>query len=389
MIQRRATLKLAASVLAVPVLAVPILGAGPAHAAETVKMIDDVELSGAGVTSGSMWKNGVDMAIKEINAAGGILGRQIVVTHQDNQSQAQIAKAVATNAIDDEPYVLLGPIFSGDVNVSSAVAEDAETPMFMGGEAANLTKQGKKYLFRSSLSQTAAMPKLANFMQKSGIKSVTMVWISNDYGKGGHDAMLKELNARGIKVLADIPTEPGQMDYTSVVVNAVKSGADALFSYKNEEESARFLIALRKYGYDKPVLGETVLVSQRVIELAGTAANGAKGHVGLTVDAPNPLVQAYSAKFKTIYGYASDHNGIKGYTSIYLIKAVTEKLGKFDRKALAAAIHGGSFSAKEYPGLLLDVSFDAAGDLDRESYLVEVRDGKQVVTETLPPLGNK
>jgi branched-chain amino acid transport system substrate-binding protein len=384
MIQRRATIKLAASALALP-----MLGAGPAHAAETVRMIDDVELSGPGVTSGSMWKNGVDMAIKEINATGGILGRQIVVTHQDNQSQAQIAKAVATNAIDDEPYVLLGPIFSGDVNVSSAVAEDAETPMFMGGEAANLTQQGKKYLFRSSLSQTAAMPKLANFMQKSGIKSVTMVWISNDYGKGGHDAMLKELNARGIKVLADIPTEPGQMDYTSVVVNAVKSGADALFSYKNEEESARFLIALRKYGYDKPVLGETVLVSQRVIELAGAAANGAKGHVGLTIDAPNPLVQAYSAKFKTAYGYASDHNGIKGYTSIYLIKAVTEKLGKFDRKALAAAIHGGSFSAKQHPGLLLDVSFDAAGDLDRESYLVEVRDGKQVVTETLPPLGNK
>ena len=61
----------------------------------------------------------------------------------------------------------------------------------------------------------------------------------------------------------------------------------------NEEECARFLIALRKLGYDKPVYGETVLVSQRVIELAGVAANGAKGHVGLSVDAPNELVKAY------------------------------------------------------------------------------------------------
>ena len=114
------------------------------RAADTVMLIDDVELSGTGVTSGSMWKNGVDLAIKEINAAGGILGRQITVSHQDNQSQAQIAKAVATKAVDDEPYVLLGPIFSGDVNVSSAVAEDAEIPMIMGGEAANLTAAGQE-----------------------------------------------------------------------------------------------------------------------------------------------------------------------------------------------------------------------------------------------------
>ncbi len=382
MIRRRTTLQLAAGALAMPVL-----GSTALRAAEKVKLIDDVELSGPGVTSGSMWKNGVDLAVKEINAGGGILGRMIDIAHQDNQSQAQIAKAVATKAIDDEPYVLLGPIFSGDVNVSSAVAEDAETPMIMGGEAANLTQQGRKYLFRTSLSQTAAMPKVANYMQKSGFKSVAIVWIANDFGKGGHDAIVKELNSRGIKILADISTEPGQMDYTSVVVNAAKAGADALFSYKNEEESARFLIALRKYGYDKPVIGETVLVSQRVIELAGAAANGARGHVGLTVDAPNPLVQAYGAKFRTAYGYSSDHNGIKGYTSVYLIKAVTEKLGRFDRKALAAAIHGGSFSAKQYPGLLLDVAFDANGDLDRESFLVEVRDGKQVVTDTLPAIG--
>ena len=363
------------------------LAAAPVFAAETVKLIDDVELSGTGVTSGSMWKNGVDLAVKEINAAGGILGRQISISHQDNQSQAQIAKAVATKAMDDEPYVLLGPIFSGDVNVSSAVAEEAETPMIMGGEASNLTQQGKKYLFRTSFSQVTAMPKLAAYMEKSGIKTVAMVWISNDFGKGGHDAMLKELTARGIKVVADIPTEPGQVDYSAVVVNA--ANADAIFVYLNEEESARFLIALRKFGYDRPVYGETVLVSQRVIELAGSAANGAKGHVGLTVDSPNPLVHAFGAKFKAAYGYSSDHNGIKGYTAVYLIKSVTEKIGKFDRKALAAAIHGGTFLAKDYPGLLMDVSYDAAGDIDRESYLVEIKDGKQVVTDVLPQLGKK
>ena len=380
MISRRTTLLLSAALVATPT-------AG--FAADDIKIIDNVELSGTGVTSGSMWQHGVDLAVKEVNAAGGILGRKIAITHQDNQSQAQIAKAVAIKAVDDEPYILLGPIFSGSVNVSMAVGEAAEIPSIIGGEAANLTQQGMKYLFRTSFSQSAAMPKVANYFQAQGYKSVAIVWIANDFGKGGRDTIVKELAARNIKVVADISTEPGQIDYSAVVVNVAKAPADVLFVYLNEEESARFLIALRKLGYTKPVVGETVLASQRVIELAGPAANGVKAHVGLSVDAPNPLVQDYGRKFKAAYGINSDHNGIKGYTAIYLIKAVTEKMGKFDRKLFAKTLHGASFSAKQYPGLLMDVSFDGNGDLDRESYLAEVKDGKQVITATLPPLGKK
>ena len=379
MLTRRAALLLTAAITTAPATAFA--------ADDTVRIIDNVELSGTGVTSGSMFQQGADLAAKEINAAGGILGRKVALTHQDNQSQAQVAKAVATKAVDDNPYVMLGPIFSGDVNVSMAVAEDAEIPMIMGGEAANLTLQGAKYLFRTSFSQSAAMPKLANYMQKQGLKSVAVVWIANDFGKGGRDTMIKELTARGIKVAADISTEPGQMDYSAVVVNVAKAPADALFAYLNEEESARFLIALRKLGYDKPVIGETVLASQRVIELAGPAANGVKAHVGLSVDAPNPLVQEFGRKFKAAYGASSDHNGIKGYTAMYLVKAVTDRMGRFDRKLFATTLHGASFTAKDNPGLLMDVTFDARGDLDRESYMIEVKDGKQTITETLPRLG--
>ena len=68
---------------------------------------------------------------------------------------------------------------------------------------------------------------------------------------------------------------------------------------------------------------------------------------------------------------------------------VTEKNKKFDPKEFAKALHGAKISAKEYPGVLLDVSFDQNGDLDRESFLVKVENGKQVVTTTLPPVSAK
>ncbi len=371
-------------------LAVPLapLGAASAQAQQEVKIIDTVELSGPGAPSGTNFQKGADLATQEINAAGGILGRKIALTHIDNQSNPGTAKAVVTKAIDEDPYVILGPIFSGDVMVTMAAVDQAGIPQIMGGEAAPLTEQGYHYTFRTSLSQSAAMPKLATYLAgDAGVKTIAMVYVNNDFGKGGHDAMLPELAKRNVKVLADISTEQGQLDFSNVVVAVAKSGADALFAYLNEEESARLLIELRKQGYSKPIYGETVLTSNKVIQLAGDAANGTKGHVGLSADAPNPLVRAFAAKFKKAYGFDTDHNGIKGYFAVYLVKAITEKIGKFDRKLFAETLRGAKLSTKDYPGLLIDTTFDQKGDIDRESYLVEVKDGKQVIIKTLPPLG--
>jgi branched-chain amino acid transport system substrate-binding protein len=112
-------------------------------------------------------------------------------------------------------------------------------------------------------------------------------------------------------------------------------------------------------------------------------------HVGLTVDAPQATIRDFDRKFQAEYKYKSDHNGLKGYSAMYVVKSVTEKNGKVDSKALAAALHGAKISAKDTPGVLLDVSFDKNGDLDRESYIVKVENGKQVVIQTLPPASAK
>jgi branched-chain amino acid transport system substrate-binding protein len=200
---------------------------------------------------------------------------------------------------------------------------------------------------------------------------------------------MKALEPQGIKVVADISTDPGQLDFSGAVLKAKQANADALFVYTNEEESARALRELKKQGYDKPIVGETTLTGQKVIELAGESANGAIAHVGLTADAPLPAVKAFSQKFQQEYKYKPDHNGLKGYSAVYVLKAVTEKIGKFDPKAFAKAMHGLKLSAKEYPGVLMDVSFDQNGDLDRESFMTKVVDGKQEVIAVLPAAGAK
>lgn len=357
-------------------------------AQDVIRIANIVELSGAGATSGTNFKNGVELAVKEINAAGGILGKKIQTTTNDTQSNPGVAKGLTQKAIDNDVFAIFGPVFSGSIMVSMAESRRAEVPNFTGGEAASITEQGNPYVFRTSFTQASAMPKVARYItDQAKLKTIALIYVNNDYGKGGLDAIKKALANSPTQVVAEISTDSGQVDFSAAVLKAKQSNADGVFAYSNEEESARILRELRKQGWTKPIIGETTLTGQKVIELAGDAANGAVAHVGLTVDAPQPAIRAFRAKFEKEYKYVSDHNGMKGYSGIYILKAAIEKTGKLDRKAVAATLHTLKVKAADQPGVLMDVSFDAKGDLDRESFMIEVKNGKQEVTSILPALG--
>jgi branched-chain amino acid transport system substrate-binding protein len=369
-----------------------VMGLGcalPAAAQDKLHIPNIIELSGAGATVGTNWKNGADLAIAEINEKGGILGKKIESTYVDTQSNPGVARAAIQKALDDKPVVVFGPIYSGSAKVTLQLTAEAGVPQIIGGEAADLTAQGSKFLFRTSFGQNVSMPKLANYLRDEvKAKSVAVVYINNDFGKGGRDAIIKELGSRNIKVAADISTEVGQADYAADVNKLKAADADAIFVYLNEEESARFLREAKKQGIAKPMIGETTLLGQKVIDLAGDAANGVRGHIGLSVDAPVPAMQEFGKRFQAKHNYKPDHNGVKGYIAVYMVKAAAEKAGKLEPKAIADALHGLTISPEKEPGILLEATWDETGEIDRVSFLAEVKDGKQVITQTLPKLKN-
>lgn len=358
-----------------------------ASAQQTIYIPNIVELSGAGATSGTNWRDGIILAAEEINAKGGLLGRKINLEHLDTQSDAGISRAQIQKVLDRNPFVVLGPVFSGSVLVDMALTTQAEVPEIVGGEAAAITQKGSAYIFRTSFGQQFSMPKIANYL-RDGLKAktVAVVWVNNDFGKGGRDSFVREMASRQIRVLADISTESGQVDFATDVVKVKNANADAVFVYTNEDESARFLREARKQGLKTPMIGETTLLGQKVIELAGEAANGVRGHVGLTVDAPIPAVQAFGERFKKRFNYVNDHNGIKGYTAMYTVKHVVEKTGKFDPKLFASTLRGLTIKPADEPGILMEATWDKNGDIDRESFLAEIVDGKQKIVAILPKL---
>jgi branched-chain amino acid transport system substrate-binding protein len=354
-----------------------------------VKLAYVGEISGQLAPSGGNFRDGIILAVEEINARGGMLKQKLDLTLYDTQTNPGIARGQMQKAIDGEPYVIFGPVLSGNVKVTLEMVKQAEVPQFIGGEAAELITLGNPYMFRTSFGQQIGMPKIANYIRDEiKAKTIALIWVNNDFGKGGRDRLLKEMAARNIKVVADVSTESGQADFAADVVKLKSANADAIFVYSNEEECARIMREARKQGLKGPFVGDTTLLSQKTIELAGDAANGVIGHVGLTADAPIPEVADFTAKFQKRFNYKPDHNGIKGYTAVYAVKYVTEKkVGKFDRKAFAKAMHGLTIAPKDEAGILIETSWDDVGEIDRISFLAEVVNGQQKIAKTLPKLG--
>src|SRR2546430_8190321 len=117
-----------------------------------------MELSGTGATPGTNFDNGVKLAVKEINASGGILGRKIQYTSTDTQTNPSVAKAIAQKAIDQGAYVVLGPVHSGSMIVSMGETRRAEVANFTGGGGGANTQQGKPDGFPPSFTPTTSLP---------------------------------------------------------------------------------------------------------------------------------------------------------------------------------------------------------------------------------------
>ena len=357
-------------------------------AGESVFMIIPAEISGAGAVPGNNWADGAKLAIEHINASGGILGKMVEYEVLDTQTDPEISKSVIAKGLDQNPVAVIGTVYSSSTIVNMVEAERAGVPQFVGSEAASITQQGNQFVFRTSSGQSGSLPKLANYLVEEGVESVVIIYANTEFGQGGRDAAVKNFQERGIEIVAEISTEQQQADFAPEVLQSLDSGAQAIFSYLTEEESARLLIELEKQGSTLPIYGESVLLSQGVLDLAGSAANGARGHVNLSAQADVPSIQAFTAAFVDKYGYVPDHNGLKGYIGVYVYKAMAERIGDFDNAAIAEQLHCTLITAEEEPGVLMDVAYDEKGDIDRATFLVEVQDGEQVIIQSLPRLKN-
>lgn len=359
---------------------------GVAQAQEAVKVGIVAELSGAGAPAGTNWRDGIKVAIEEINAEGGILGKKVEISEYDTQTDPQVSRALVQKAIDEGSYAILGTIYSGSTMVNMLVAQQNSTPQFVGSEAPGIVQKGNPFVFRTSSGAQKGVPALtAYFTDTLKAKKVGVAWINNEFGKGGHDVFVAEMQKAGIEVIVDVPSEQAQTDYAADVSKLKEANPEAVFVYMNQEESARFLIEAKKQGLAMPLVGEVTLTEAKVIELAGGAAEGAIAHVGVTATATEiPGIGAFATKFEETFKRRPTHDAIKGYVGAWTTKYVTDMVGEFDGEKFSEKMRGLCLNAADHPKILLDTCWDETGEMSRPSFMVQVKDGAPVVIGTVP-----
>jgi branched-chain amino acid transport system substrate-binding protein len=367
---------------------VSMLAMPPPTFAQNVKLAILAEITGGGAPVGAMWRDGVNMAVEDINKKGGVLGRRLETFLMDTQSDPPTSVAVMRRAINERPFAVMGTVYSASTLANMDIARQAGIPQFTGSEAVFVVEKGNPNLFLTSFTQQVSFAMMVRWLVEDlKADKSALVYVNDAFGRGGREMFLKFLKDQGKSVVADISTEVQQADFTPELTRVRASGATHLMVYLHEEENARLMTQLRKLGLNVQPVGETTLCTQTAIDPAGDAMNGAKCHVPTTADSPVPAMQDMNRRFQEKYGKTPDHNAFKGYIGPFMLKAAVERVGAFDQDKVRDCLHNNLFTTAEEPGLLLDVYAQANGDADRQSFIVEVQNRKPKVLKVFPMLG--
>jgi branched-chain amino acid transport system substrate-binding protein len=361
--------------------------APPASAQNTVKLAIVAEITGGGAPSGTMWRDGVILAVEEINKRGGVLGKQLESMVMDTQSDPPTSVAVIRRAINERPFAIMGTVYSSSTVANMELARQAGIPQISGSESVLVVNKGNPNIFLTSFSQQVGFAKLVKWVADDlKAEKIGLIYVNNAFGKGGRDMFLKFLKDRNKSLVADISTEVQQADFTAELTQVRASGATHLMIYSHEEENARIMIQMRKLGLKVEPVGDN-LCAQTTIDAGGEAMNGARCHVPMTALSPVASMLEMGKRFQERFGRVPDHNGFKGYIGTHLIKAAAERVGALDQAKVRDCLHNNLFTTADEPGLLMDTYVDDKGDADRPSFIVEVKAQKPQVAKVLPLLG--
>ncbi|HEV8306918.1 MAG TPA: ABC transporter substrate-binding protein [Methylomirabilota bacterium] len=359
----------------------------PASAQDVVKLAIVAEITGGGAPSGTMWRDGVILAVEDINKKGGILGRRLESLVMDTQSDPPTSVAVMRRAINEHPLAVMGTVYSSSTVANMEIARQAGIPQISGSESVLVVQKGNPNIFLTSFSQQVGFAKLVRWLVEDlKADKIALIYVNNAFGRGGREMLLKFLKDRGKSVLADISTEVQQADFTPELTRVRASGATHLMVYNHEEENARIMIQLRKLALNVEAVGDN-LCAQTTVDAGGEAMNGAKCHVPMTALSPVPSMVEVGRRLQEKYGRVPDHNAFKAYIGTHMLKAAIERVGAFDQAKVRDCLHNNLFTAAEEPGLLMDVYVDEKGDADRASFIVEVQNRQSKVIKVVPMLG--
>lgn len=349
------------------------------------------EMTGGNATFGTSSANGAKLAIKEANAKGGVLGKQIQAVVADNKSEPSESVNAMTKLITQDKVVAVTGIFaSSNAIAASSVAESSKMP-FLAVGATNpkvtiddKTGKVKDYSFRVCFIDPFQGTVGANFVLNTLKlkKAVILVDNSSDYSKGLAEFFKEALTKGGGAILAEEAYLQKDQDFKTILTKVKAMNPEVIYVPGYYEEVGKIVKQARELGVTAPLVGGDGWDSPKLVELGTAAAlNNTYFTNHYSVDDTSAASKSFVDKYKKEYGQAPDALAVLGYDAANVLidaikRANSVEAGKI-REALAAT--------KDYAAVTGSTTLNSTHDAVKSAVIIEMKDGKQVYKATVKP----
>jgi branched-chain amino acid transport system substrate-binding protein len=338
------------------------------------------ELSGAEASLGKAWRDGIQLAADAANAKGGIMGRRVVLDVRDVGLDSGGAEAVAEEILKDPPFAVFGPLSEASANVADNVLRRSQIPMVLGTAGLDLQSAPESWITRGQTTQLSRLLQLADHAREEyKARSAALIWSETDYGRLRRDILSGAFRRRNLELTVDTSILPGQTDFSAVLARVRALDPDVLFLMVHGQDATRFLAGLRRQGFNKPILIDGDVVDEKFLAAAGQNANGLRGLAALHASAPVARVRMMADRFTQQFGYRPPVPGVNGFVTFNILKASIEKACSLNSPDLFKAWRNLKLETRNDPGVLMDVRIDWAGNLLRDEFVFEIRNGQPVI----------
>jgi branched-chain amino acid transport system substrate-binding protein len=347
-------------------LGAAIAFAGAAQA--DIKMAVTGPLTGPNAAFGAQLKNGVEQAVEDINAAGGILGQKIVLSYGDDVSDPKQGVSLANKFSGDGVKYVVGPFNSGVTMPSSEVyQENGILEITPSATNPKITERGMWNIFRTcgrddQQGEVAGKYILAKFKGKK----IAVVHDKTTYGQGLADETKKAINKGGIKEVLYEGVNVGEKDYSALVSKIKASGADLVYWGGLHTEGGLIVRQMRDQGLKSPMMSGDGITTDEFASIGGPGVEGTLMTYG--PDARNnPAAKDAVAKFRA-KKFEPEAYTLYSYAAVQVIKQAAEQAKSLDPKKVAETIKSG----KPFKTVIGDLAYNKKGDVTRLDYVMYV-----------------
>ena len=365
-------------------------GASSSGKGDTIKIGLNLELSGAVASYGTGINQGVELAVDEINAAGGVDGKQIQLIPVDNKSDGQEATNGAIKLTDkDKVVAIIGAATSGNTIAQVEIANNNKTVLITPSGTSmvvTVNEKGKlnEYAFRTTFIDPFQGTVAANFaLNELGVKTAAVYGDNaSDYAKGLGAAFIETFEAGGGTIVKQESYIAKDTDFRSTLTRIKSADPEFVYIPGYYEEVGLIVKQARELGIDVPLMGGDGWDSPTLVELAGAGAlNNTFVTAAYAAEDPDPMIQNFVKAFTEKHGEAPDGFSALGYDTVYLLKDAIERAGAVDSVKIKEALE----QTKDFPLVTGALTIDENHNPIKAATILEFVDGQMKFNSKVSP----